>query len=53
MMNAEDLAALRAGREFFARERLYATNLEHLWLGVAPWPGSFWVGPIWWETDEL
>jgi hypothetical protein len=32
---------------------VYAPNLNHLTLGYEPWPGSFWVGPIAWETDDV
>ena len=34
--------------------RLVATHeLVLVPFGYEPWPGSFWVGPIAWETDEL
>ena len=31
----------------------YAYGLGALHLGVEPLPGTWWVGPIWWEVDDL
>ena len=31
---------------------LYALNLNAVHCGIDPWPGSWWVGVIWWDVGE-
>jgi hypothetical protein len=42
---------------FILRQRLESgASIEIPRLGISisgePWPGSVWIGPIWWEVDE-